>query len=472
MSRGKRSLVAALVLVCGGALVGCDGGGSGGALEPGPSGSAPSATPPTLGDDELTVLEKGDPIGAVRGGGGAPTGLLTTEDRIVITSADDTIRVLDRETRELVWEKDFTEKRRGWVYPGGICTEPVIGPDGATIAFGLTIEIDCARVAVVDLETGRLRSAKSLVETRYAGYDVTFYYAINSLVVAGGTLWWQGHEDIGYVDPGGQPRLVLTRRDLGVKEDADQIYALTQSADNLLVANVGRGSPGSARYADRWLGIEVTGTTAEVAWTTRDEPADIGRRDLASPTEIEVFRDFPGSPAVAGLKGNRLAIGRLDAATGELRTAAVIKWRYLSLFEPDYASSWAVDGDVLYVAAGPPPDEQTEVMAIDLAAGRVLWRTDVTPPSGLARGELPRIEQVVQGTDGDAYALVTGNGLLGAEIQRFDAGTGELTGTWELPERLDATRYVPAVVDDTVILRLRSVEDSGPTTYLLGVAEN
>lgn len=462
MSRGDRQVAAiflsvALAVV----LAACKADEGGGSGDPG-SGASTSAEPApvTLGEgDALAVEARSGRLGATRSTGGAPPGVLVTDDRVVETTGDDVIRVVDRATHEAVWQHDFTEPAKG--REDGLCTDPVVSPDGAHLVIGMTIDqLDCARIVLIDLETGDVVSDVPLISKTFTGYDITFYRHIRAFAVVAGSVWWTADDAVGSVDETGRPATVLGKHDLHLRGD-DQTYSVAVPPDgDLFIVEVGHGTPTTKRYRREWFGIRPAADgSAEIAWVTPESPKGVGFHDLASPLNVELF-DGIGAPVVASLTRNRLAVGHLDAATGRLDRAAVIGWSYLSLFEPSYSRSEAVDGSRLFVAAGPPKDEQTSVLALDLDAGRQLWRTDVTPTPSVERGERPSVMRVARGTDGDLYALVGDPDLGPAEIQRFDSDTGEQTGVWSVPEDIDYIRYDLAVVDDTVVLTAGDAADA------------
>ena len=462
MSRGERTSAAIFaVLLLAAGLAACKAG-EGDSEDP--VGSAPSAVaepaPATLGDGALEIVGTAGRLGAVRSGGGAPPGLLLTDDRIVESTEDDVVRVVDRSSHDVVWEKDFTERAKGG--QEGICTAPVLAPDGTTLVLGMTMDtLDCARIVLLDLETGDVASDVPLISKVFADYDVTFYRDLRGFVVVAGKVWWTAGDAVGSVDETGRPTTVFGERDLHIHDESQAYHVAPRSEDGLFVVEVGHGTPSTKGFWNEWFGIRpATDGTAEIAWITRERPKDIGFDDLASPLNIELFA-LPGAPMVTSLTRNRLAVGRLDAGSGRLEKAAVIPWSYLSLFEPSYSLSYAIDASRLYVAAGPPEDEQTAVVALDIDAGRRLWRTDVTPTPGVDRDELPIVKRVTQGTDGDLYALVGDPDLEQAEIQRFDAETGEQTGVWAVPEKIDYVSYLLSVVDDTVVLTTAELVQQG-----------
>lgn len=473
MSRGERTsaaIFAVLLLTVG--LAGCR---SDAGDPEDPVGAAPSAVaepaPATVGDGPLEIAGTAGPLAAARSVGGAPPGILLADDRIVQTTGDDVVRTLDRGSHELVWQKDFTERAQG--DEDGICTDPVLAPDGTTLVVGMTLNtIDCARIVLVDLETGDVVSDVPLISKVFADYDTTFYRDIRGFAVVAGRVWWTAGDAVGTVDETGRPATVFGERELHI-DDATQVYDMApRTDDGLFVVEVGHGTPATKSFWREWFGIRpATDGTAEIAWITRERPKDIGFADLAAPLNIELF-DLPGAPMVASLTRNRLAVGRLDAGSGRFEQAAVIPWSYLSLFEPSYSRSYAIDGSRLYVAAGPPKDEQTAVVALDIDAGRQLWRTDVTPTPGVDRDELPIVKRVTRGTDGDIYALVGDPDLSQGEIQRFDAETGEQTGVWAVPEKIDYASYLLDVVDDTVVLTTAELVREGlRRSYWLRVAD-
>lgn len=266
--------------------------------------------------------------------GNAATTPLILGDRVLLQTLDSTVRVLDRATGRVVWERTSGDG-------------PNIGPNGVAVGWGRVYATSgMEAVVALDLETGDEVWRAELVRTETEGIDIQPQVAAGLVLVSTVPISLDGQY-------AGGDRGVLHALDAATGE---VVWTFDTVESDDLWGNPDVNSGGGA-----WYTPAVDPSSEVVYW------------GIANPAPFPGTPEHPNGSSRPGPNLYTDSVVALDLRSGELLWYSQVVEH--DLFDRDHVHTMLVEtaGGTVLVSTG----KAGIVVGHDLATGEVLWRTPV-----------------------------------------------------------------------------------------------